>query len=65
MKIDIKNLGEYDVDGIDTRDYPDFCDAYISWAVWKDGTELTDAELDALNDDHRDFIHEAVYDRLF
>ena len=45
---------DFEVDGIDTRDYPDFCDAYIETASvnengeWRDATE---AELDELNDD--------------
>ncbi len=40
------------IDGIDTRDYPDFVDAYVASATWA-GTEeeLTDSELDALTDD--------------
>lgn len=33
------------IDGIDLDDYPDFCDAYASYAEWEDGTPLTDEEL--------------------
>ena len=34
------------IDGIDLRDYPDFCDAYFESAVYSDnGTALTDDEL--------------------
>lgn len=44
-------------DGIDTRDYPDFCDAYISYAEHADGTPLTQDELG--NIDSSD-----MYDRL-
>ena len=25
------------IDGVDTRDYPDFCDAYFSYAVFEIG----------------------------
>lgn len=38
------------VDGIDPKDYPDFVDAFIVYAEWSDGVELTDEELDTLND---------------
>ena len=31
----IQNL---EIDGIDTTDYPDFCDAYASYAEWEDVT---------------------------
>ena len=33
-----------EIDGIDTTDYPDFCDAYASYAEWEDGTPLTEEE---------------------
>lgn len=38
--------------GIDHRDAPDYCDAYITHARYKrTGLALTDDELDTLNDD--------------
>lgn len=37
------------IQGIDMNDYPDFCDAYIDYAEWDDGEELTDDELDRIN----------------
>ena len=55
------------VDGIDTTDYPDFCDAYIdSASVLEDGEwrEATDAELDELNNDY-DLVRECVESELF
>lgn len=38
------------IDEIDSEDYPDFCDAYISAAKYN-GIPLTDEELDELNED--------------
>jgi len=38
-----------EIDGIDYRDYPDFCDAYFSRGFYTDGTELSEEDLDALN----------------
>ena len=52
-----------EVEDIDTRDYPDFCDAYIGSAEI-DGREATEEELDELNED-RDFVYELVWERLF
>ena len=52
-----------DFDGIDTRDYPDFCDAYICYAE-KDGRPLTEDELDKLNED-RDLVYDCIIDKLF
>jgi hypothetical protein len=58
---DISDIDEASIilDDINTRDYPDFSDAYISYAEFKDGTPLTDEQLDELNRDSS-FIHEMV-----
>ena len=46
------------VDDIVAQDYPDFCDAYISYAEWSDGTPLTDDELEELQDQSGDWINQ-------
>jgi hypothetical protein len=45
------NLRSIELDGIDMSDYPDFCDAFICYAEAKDGTPLTDEQLELLNED--------------
>ena len=30
VELDYSKVHDIEVDGIDTRDYPDFCDAYIA-----------------------------------
>lgn len=60
-------IDDIELDGIDTRDYPDFCDAYINnmWLVDGDKVrEATDTELDEINN-NTDFIHEQVWKDLF
>ena len=52
-----------EVDGVDTRDYPDFCDAYFSYACYEDGTELTDSELDDLTSDYEDTLYDMAVDK--
>jgi hypothetical protein len=64
MKIDVNKLENIEVDGIDTRDYPDFVDAFISYAEM-DGVELTDEQLDELNDNHPELIYDCVINHLF
>jgi hypothetical protein len=54
-----------ELDGIDTRDYPDFSDAFVAYAEHEDGTALTDDELDTFNDEHRDIVHGLVFKKLF
>jgi ABC-type transport system involved in cytochrome c biogenesis ATPase subunit len=34
-KIDLSKVEDIELDGINTRDYPDFCDAFISGATYK------------------------------
>ena len=60
--LDYKLITNVDVDGIDTTDYPDFCDAFISSAEYN-GEPMTEDQLDELNDDG-EFIQEAVMDYL-
>lgn len=39
-------LENVQLDGIDRRDYPDFCDAFVAYARWKTtGEALTEEEL--------------------
>jgi hypothetical protein len=53
------------VDGIDMRDYPDFCDAYFESACYEDGTALTDDELIDLTDQNPETLHEMIYDQIY
>jgi hypothetical protein len=52
------NWTSVEVDGVDGRDYPDFCDAYFSYAEYQDGTVLTDDELEALTESQADRLNE-------
>ena len=61
-KIDYKKIDNIEIDGIDTKDYPDFCDAYISSADY-DGVPMTDEQLDELNEDG-DYVYEHIMDYL-
>ena len=61
-KMDYKKIDNIEVDGIDTKDYPDFCDAYISSADY-DGVPMTDEQLDELNEDG-DYVYGHIMDYL-
>ena len=60
------NTALLDVDDmhIDYSDYPDFCDSFIISAIWHDGTELDDEEMEHLNDDSQ-FVYESIEARIF
>ena len=53
-----------EIEDIDTSDYPDFCDAFVSYAEHEDGTPFTAEELDDLHDNHRDVVHKLVWDYI-
>lgn len=59
----IKNI---EVDGVDRDDYPDFSDAFFSYAEFEDGTVLSDDELEQLGDENpeamNEMANEAVHD---
>jgi hypothetical protein len=62
-RIDTSQVEDIEIDGINPRDYPDFCDAFILEATYK-GREMTDEELEALNEDS-DFVYEQVMESLY
>ena len=65
MRFKGREVTDVEVEDIDPQDYPDFCDAYIASARWEDtGEDLTEAELNALNEDG-DFVYESVCKRIF
>jgi hypothetical protein len=63
-KLDFKKIDNMEFEGIDFSDYPDFVDAYLVAADY-DGIEMTEEQIDYLNDEHRDFVNEQVYSSLF
>jgi hypothetical protein len=52
-----------EIDGIDMNDYPDFVDAYITYAEYEDGTPLTDQELHDFEAENYGLVGELIHDR--
>ena len=65
LQLNGRTVVDATVDGIDLRDYPDFCDAYFESAVYEDGTALSDDELIELTDNNQEILHEMVYDQIY
>lgn len=57
------NLHSIEIDGIDMRDYPDFVDAYITYAEYEDGTPLSEDELVAFEEENYGIVGELIHDR--
>ena len=60
--IDTSKVTDTEIEDVMLSDYPDFCDAYIANATY-DGREITEEELEELNED-RDFIYEAAMESI-
>lgn len=66
MEIDGRKVVDIEIDGVDSRDYPEFCDAYISGAVFEDtGEPLTYEQLEDLTKDYPEEVNEMAYESLF
>ena len=63
MKLNGRTIKNPEVDGIDSSDYPDFCDAFFSYAEYEDGTPLTDEELEQLGDENAEMINQLALDK--
>jgi len=57
------DISSIEIDGMDPSDRPDYSDAYIAYAEFEDGTELTEEELDRLQNENYGIIHDLIYDR--
>ena len=63
ITLDYRKINNVQIGGLDTEDYPDFCDAYIESADYGD-REMTEEELDILNEDGS-FISEEAHKSLY
>ena len=62
-KIEVWKLEDVKVEDIDMKDYPDFCDAFIASATLN-GIELTDEELNEVNEDY-DYLYSQIENTLY
>jgi hypothetical protein len=60
-KINWKSL---EFEDIDPKDYPEFVDAYVSYAEYEDGSALTDDELEKLDTEYPKEVYNALENYL-
>jgi hypothetical protein len=53
-----------ELDGLDMRDYPDFCDAYFCAGERADGTALTDEELERLTESEGERLNTLAHEEM-
>jgi len=64
MQLNRRKIKNIEVDGVDSDDYPDFCDAFFSYAEYEDGTPLNDDELETLGEEFSDLINQLAHDAV-
>ena len=64
----LTQLTDLEVDGVDMADYPDFCDAFIvsgCVTTWDDECrDLTEDEIDYINDEHPEIAQNEAHESL-
>jgi len=53
------------VDGVDTKDFPDFCDAYFYEGQFVTGENLSDDQLQELGELYPEELHELAMSKYF
>lgn len=61
----VVDLGSLMIADVDTKDYPDFADAYIEAGSFEDGTEMSDAELEEFQDKYGHLVNQLAHDSLY
>ena len=57
---------DIEIGGIDHKDYPDFCDAYIESATWQDsGEKLNSKEMEDLYSIYEDGINAMAHESFY
>ena len=61
----ISQLQDVELDGVDFKDHPDYCDAYLAGATLN-SVELTESQLDEINssDAGASFVNENCYEHV-
>jgi len=62
----VRVLVDVEIGSIDFKDYPEFSDAFLESAAWGDTLKkLTEEELEFIQDNNPELIHELAYTQLF
>jgi hypothetical protein len=67
MILKFKNQYVYNltIGGVDSGDYPDFCDAHFASGEWQDSSPLTDEELAVLSAAYPEVLNEMAHEHSY
>ncbi len=64
LRFDLKEVEILSFSGVDHSDHPDYSDAFIEEALYK-GKEMTEDQIDLLQDKHDDFVYDQLMAYIF
>ncbi len=64
LRFDLKEVEILSFSGVDHSDHPDYSDAFIEEALYK-GKEMTEDQIDLLQDKHDDFVYDQLMAYMF
>ena len=63
-KIIKMKLTDYEIEDVKYWDYPDFCDAFISYAEDENGKEMTEQQIQEWTENNEEEFYEMVLESL-
>ena len=59
-----KKIINYEIEDVKSSDYPDFCDAFISYAEDENGKEMTEQQIEEWTENNEEEFYEMVLESL-
>ena len=57
-------ITNYELEDVKSWDYPDFCDAFISYAEDENGNEMTEQQIEEWTENNEEEFYEMVLESL-
>jgi len=57
-------ITDYEIEDVYSWDYPDFCDAYISYAEDENGNEMTEEQIQEWTEKNEEEFYEMIQESL-
>ena len=59
-----KKITNYEIEDVKSSDYPDFCDAFISYAEDENGNEMTEEQIQEWTENNEEEFYEMILNNL-
>jgi len=59
-----KKIINYEIEDVKSSDYPDFCDAFISYAEDENGKEMTEQQIEEWTENNEEEFYDMIQESL-